>query len=582
MAIMAPARDQMLMSLMHSSALPLSYSTDAVMPYASDLERVVEPSASILYPATWQTLQEMQISRSAEQTLIAGATSRGCSLGPSTPRSTLVNSNRLLAMDNSPSASSACVVGNQLNIMEDARIRGVMGRTSLAGNSLGGTRSWDAENIAVNPFKGGLALQGVGASAPAFTSDPALAERVGQVSSFACGTAKYPYSAPRKTGEMPTVFEVQASSSLESKCLPASAASVQPELEAVEGITEAAMGRGTTPHEPVEVTVTALKENHNSFSSAEQLGVSRGESPVKLPSHDTACYRSKRKQQDPSSPDPKISEGEASSNPKRSKGEADRGDKETKEDNTKSSETSAESTESPKSAQKEKENHKSKEFSKQDYIHVRARRGQATDSHSLAERVRREKISERMKYLQDLVPGCKKVTGKAVMLDEIINYVQFLQRQVEHLSMRLASVCSGHADMALESQLLSNKEMLQTQLPSTLSSSSETKADAFGLMQQLDARKQVGPGFLDGTPCRRVEYRFLGSGLDVTAAPFASLADITRHTVPSFHNSATIPQSTGWDSGELQSLVERGLSHHTSRLGAVEGQLPVGHMKAEF
>ncbi|KAL5204818.1 hypothetical protein ABZP36_009689 [Zizania latifolia] len=75
-----------------------------------------------------------------------------------------------------------------------------------------------------------------------------------------------------------------------------------------------------------------------------------------------------------------------------------------------------------------------------DYIHVRARRGQATDSHSLAERVRREKISERMKLLQDLVPGCNKVTGKAVMLDEIINYVQSLQRQVEFLSMKLSAV----------------------------------------------------------------------------------------------------------------------------------------------
>jgi len=75
-----------------------------------------------------------------------------------------------------------------------------------------------------------------------------------------------------------------------------------------------------------------------------------------------------------------------------------------------------------------------------DYIHVRARRGQATDSHSLAERVRREKISERMKLLQDLVPGCSKVTGKAVMLDEIINYVQSLQRQVEFLSMKLSTV----------------------------------------------------------------------------------------------------------------------------------------------
>ncbi|KAL6011337.1 hypothetical protein ACLOJK_001783 [Asimina triloba] len=92
------------------------------------------------------------------------------------------------------------------------------------------------------------------------------------------------------------------------------------------------------------------------------------------------------------------------------------------------------------SAETSKENSKVSDAPKMDYIHVRARRGQATDSHSLAERVRREKISERMKYLQDLVPGCNKITGKAGMLDEIINYVQSLQRQVEFLSMKLAAV----------------------------------------------------------------------------------------------------------------------------------------------
>ncbi|CAL9124465.1 unnamed protein product, partial [Musa acuminata var. zebrina] len=79
---------------------------------------------------------------------------------------------------------------------------------------------------------------------------------------------------------------------------------------------------------------------------------------------------------------------------------------------------------------------------KQDYIHVRARRGQATDSHSLSERARREKISERMKILQDLVPGCNKVIGKASVLDEIINYIQALQHQVEFLSMKLEAVNS--------------------------------------------------------------------------------------------------------------------------------------------
>ncbi|XWS42071.1 hypothetical protein CRYUN_Cryun17cG0137600 [Craigia yunnanensis] len=90
-----------------------------------------------------------------------------------------------------------------------------------------------------------------------------------------------------------------------------------------------------------------------------------------------------------------------------------------------------------------KENSKASVVQKPDYIHVRARRGQATDSHSLAERARREKISKKMKCLQDLVPGCNKITGKAGMLDKIINYVQCLQRQVEFLSMKLAALNSS-------------------------------------------------------------------------------------------------------------------------------------------
>ncbi|URE10764.1 transcription factor BEE [Musa troglodytarum] len=98
-------------------------------------------------------------------------------------------------------------------------------------------------------------------------------------------------------------------------------------------------------------------------------------------------------------------------------------------------------------------------------VHVRARRGQATDSHSLAERVRRKRINERMRCLQGLVPCCHKVIiaresklgscgsvaliapvalamGTARMLDEIINYVQSLQNQVEFLSMKLSAASS--------------------------------------------------------------------------------------------------------------------------------------------
>ncbi|KAG4934058.1 hypothetical protein JHK82_048411 [Glycine max] len=59
-----------------------------------------------------------------------------------------------------------------------------------------------------------------------------------------------------------------------------------------------------------------------------------------------------------------------------------------------------------------------------------------------AGQARRKKISERMKILQDLFPGFNKVIGKSLVLDEIINYIQSLQRQVEFLSMKLEVVNS--------------------------------------------------------------------------------------------------------------------------------------------
>ncbi|XP_031280201.1 transcription factor bHLH48-like [Pistacia vera] len=97
-------------------------------------------------------------------------------------------------------------------------------------------------------------------------------------------------------------------------------------------------------------------------------------------------------------------------------------------------------------------NESSEDAEKLPYVHVRARRGQATDSHSLAERARREKINARMKLLQELVPGCNKISGTALVLDEIINHVQSLQRQVEFLSMRLAAV-NPRIDVNLDSTL---------------------------------------------------------------------------------------------------------------------------------
>ncbi|XP_068651749.1 bHLH transcription factor RHL1-like isoform X2 [Aristolochia californica] len=80
---------------------------------------------------------------------------------------------------------------------------------------------------------------------------------------------------------------------------------------------------------------------------------------------------------------------------------------------------------------------------------VRARRGQATDPHSIAERLRRERIAERMKALQELVPNGNK-TDKASMLDEIIDYVKFLQLQVKVLSMSRLGGASAVAPLVAD------------------------------------------------------------------------------------------------------------------------------------
>nr|KYP61569.1 Transcription factor BEE 3 [Cajanus cajan] len=92
-------------------------------------------------------------------------------------------------------------------------------------------------------------------------------------------------------------------------------------------------------------------------------------------------------------------------------------------------------------------------------VHVRAKRGQATDSHSLAERVRRGKINEKLRCLQNIVPGCYKTMGMAIMLDEIINYVQSLQHQVEFLSMKLTTA-STYYDFNSESDALETMQVV--------------------------------------------------------------------------------------------------------------------------
>ncbi|KAK8951287.1 Transcription factor PIF3 [Platanthera zijinensis] len=62
------------------------------------------------------------------------------------------------------------------------------------------------------------------------------------------------------------------------------------------------------------------------------------------------------------------------------------------------------------------------------------KRSRAAEVHNLSERRRRDRINEKMKALQELIPNCNKV-DKASMLDEAIEYLKTLQLQVQMMSM---------------------------------------------------------------------------------------------------------------------------------------------------
>ncbi|XP_070024542.1 transcription factor PIF1-like isoform X1 [Nicotiana sylvestris] len=67
------------------------------------------------------------------------------------------------------------------------------------------------------------------------------------------------------------------------------------------------------------------------------------------------------------------------------------------------------------------------------------KRSRAAEVHNLSERRRRDRINEKMKALQELIPRCNK-SDKASMLDEAIEYLKSLQMQVQMMSMGCSMV----------------------------------------------------------------------------------------------------------------------------------------------
>ncbi|XP_015692967.2 transcription factor APG-like [Oryza brachyantha] len=69
-----------------------------------------------------------------------------------------------------------------------------------------------------------------------------------------------------------------------------------------------------------------------------------------------------------------------------------------------------------------------------------SKRSRTAEVHNLSERRRRDRINEKMRALQELIPNCNKI-DKASMLEEAIEYLKTLQLQVQMMSMGTTGLC---------------------------------------------------------------------------------------------------------------------------------------------
>uniref|UniRef100_A0ACD5YND7 Uncharacterized protein n=1 Tax=Avena sativa TaxID=4498 RepID=A0ACD5YND7_AVESA len=158
---------------------------------------------------------------------------------------------------------------------------------------------------------------------------------------------------------------------------------------------------------------------------------------------------------------------------------------------------------------------------------ARARRGQATDPHSIAERLRREKISDRMKNLQELVPNSNK-TDKASMLEEIIEYIKFLQLQTKVLSMSRLGATEAVVPLLMESSDESSGILLGS--PRSRSQSEEEKAAFEREVAQL----------MENNMTMAMQY-LQGKGLCLMPIGLASAINTQKGTA----SAAVRPETTG-------------------------------------
>ncbi|CAN6446695.1 unnamed protein product [Victoria cruziana] len=173
-----------------------------------------------------------------------------------------------------------------------------------------------------------------------------------------------------------------------------------------------------------------------------------------------------------------------------------------------------------------------------------------------------------MKLLQDLVPGCNKITGKAGMLDEIINYVQSLQRQVEFLSMKLAAVSpksegsSGDSYMGKEAFPLCHSNFPGVGMPPEVAPPSYVHLHMMQSATGASIPQQQGAGGGGG----RIDIPMNNnpSGMTTLRRTTSAPVTITDDFIESCFRDSSLPSNPAWDL-DLQGIYTMDGLHQQQR-----------------
>ncbi|KAF3773406.1 Transcription factor [Nymphaea thermarum] len=172
-----------------------------------------------------------------------------------------------------------------------------------------------------------------------------------------------------------------------------------------------------------------------------------------------------------------------------------------------------------------------------------------------------------MKLLQDLVPGCNKITGKAGMLDEIINYVQSLQRQVEFLSMKLAAVSpksDGTGDTYLGKEVfpLCHSNFPGVGIPPEVTPSSYVHLNMMQSATGASIQQQQGACGGGGGGGGRIDVPVNNnpSGMTTLRRTTSAPVAVTDDFIDSCFRDCSLPSNSAWDF-DLQGLYTMDLHH---------------------